>query len=77
MSPFSLSDDELDQIMSLAAAVPIDHRDNFLRAVADALSKFPESTRGPGLIHREARALQTNFVCPPSSRDQGFHSKYR
>jgi hypothetical protein len=30
MSPFSLSDDELPEIMNLAEAVPVDHRDAFL-----------------------------------------------
>jgi hypothetical protein len=58
----TLSDDELDQVMSLAAAVPVEHRDAFLQSVADALSPYPESSRGPGLIHREARALQRYFL---------------
>jgi hypothetical protein len=47
MSPFSLSDDELDQVMSLAAAVPVEHRDAFLQSIADALGKYPEDSRGP------------------------------
>jgi hypothetical protein len=62
MPPFSLSDDELDQVMSLAQAVPVEQRDGFLQAVADALSQYPECARGPGLIHREARMLQRYFV---------------
>jgi hypothetical protein len=27
MSPFSLSDDELSEVLSLAAAVPVEHRE--------------------------------------------------
>jgi hypothetical protein len=62
MSPFSLSDDELDQVMSLAQAVPVEQRDGFLQAVAGALAQYPERARGPGLIHREARMLQRYFI---------------
>ena len=58
MSPFSLSDDELNQIMSLAAAVPLRHRKSFLRSVCEALAQYPEGARGVGLIHREAVRLQ-------------------
>jgi hypothetical protein len=62
VSPLSLTDAELETIRSLAAAVPIEHRDNFLRAVADAISKYPEGGRGPGLMHREAAKLQRQFM---------------
>jgi hypothetical protein len=79
MSPLSLSDDELDQLMHMAHAVPVDHRDAFLRAVADALAKYPEGARGPGLIHREARMLQRQFTSPPSllHEPKGATARYR
>ena len=48
--------------MSLATAVPVEHRDVFLQAVADAISKYPEGGRGPGLMHREAAKLQSKFM---------------
>jgi hypothetical protein len=53
--------------MTLAAAVPVEHRDAFLRATAEALSKYPEGGRGPGLVHREARMLQKYFTSPPKA----------
>jgi hypothetical protein len=62
MPPFSLSDDELAEITTLAACVPIEHRASFLQAVAAAVSKYPEGSRGPGLLHREARMLQRQFI---------------
>ena len=48
VSPFSLSDSELDELTSLAAAIPIEHRDGFLHAVADVIAQYPEDARGPG-----------------------------
>ena len=75
MSPFSLSDSELDELTSLAAAIPIEHRDEFLQAVADAVAQYPEDGRGPGLMHREAARLQRYFLSPPSMLPPG--SKYR
>ena len=66
MSPFSLSDSELDELTSLAAAIPIEHRDGFLHAVADVIAQYPENARGPGLMHREAAKLQPYFLNPPS-----------
>jgi hypothetical protein len=50
VSPFSLSDSELDELTSLAAAIPIEHRDGFLHAVADVIAQYPEDARGPGLM---------------------------
>jgi hypothetical protein len=77
MPPFSLSDAELDQVMSLAQAVPVEQRDGFLKAVADALSQYPECARGPGLIHREARLLQRYFVNAPATRVARFEGHPR
>jgi hypothetical protein len=68
MSPFSLSDAEIDLILNLAAPIPPEHRDAFLQTVAAALSKYPESGHGPGLVHREARQLQRYFTNPPPTK---------
>jgi hypothetical protein len=73
MSPLSLSDDELTTIMGLAAVVPIEHRDGFLRNLADALAAYPET--GVGIVHREAAKLQRYFINAPSPISST--SKYR
>ncbi len=78
MPPFSLSDTELDELTSLAAAIPIEHRDGFLHAVADAIAQYPEDARGPGLLHREAAKLQPYFLNRPRLvryRDRGRGSR--
>jgi hypothetical protein len=62
MPPFSLSDAELDQIMSLATAIPHVHRKSFLKEVAAALSQYPEDARGIGTVHREAVRVQQLFA---------------
>jgi hypothetical protein len=78
MSPFSLSDDELSEIMSLAAGVPVVHREAFLQSVCAALSAYPEDCRGVGLIHREAAKLQRFWASNgPRSTARGVTSKYR
>ena len=76
MSPFSLSDDELDQVMTLAAAVPVVHREAFLQSVCDALSAYPEDCRGVGLIHREAVKLQRFFATNAMRSTARGASKY-
>ena len=60
--PFSLSDDELDQILGLAAAIPHRHRKAYLRDVANALSQYPQECRGVGLVHREAMHIQRQYA---------------
>jgi hypothetical protein len=79
VSPFSLSDDELNQVMSLAAGVPRVHREAFLRSVCAALSQYPEDSRGSGLIHREAVKLQRFWANAPVARyaPRSAASRYR
>jgi hypothetical protein len=78
LSPFSLSDSELSEIMNLAAGIPPIHRKAFLRSVCDALSAYPEGSRGVGLIHREAVRLQRLFATNAMrSAASGVTSKYR
>ena len=76
MSPFSLSDDELSEIMSLAAGIPPVHRKAFLRSVCEALAQYPESSRGVGLIHREAVKLQRFFATNAMRSTARGASKY-
>jgi hypothetical protein len=60
--PFSLSDDELDQILGLATAIPHAHRRAFLREVANALAAYPEGCRGVGLVHRVTMGIQRQYA---------------
>lgn len=61
---FSLSDSELDELMSLSAPLDPLVRDPFLRAVAAELERYPEEAIGPGLVSRTARRLQREFMTP-------------
>jgi hypothetical protein len=69
--PFSMSDAELSQVMTLATAIPPRHRRAYLREVAAVLGGYPEDNRGPGLVYREALRLQRQFatnVMRPTAR---------
>ena len=72
--PLSLTTEELDLLLSLAA--PIDHRqrDQFLHEVAAELEAASGQTGvGPGLgvLHRVARAVQRRFFDPPQLPNAG------
>jgi hypothetical protein len=79
MSPFSLSDSELSEVLTLAAGVPVAHREAFLQSVCNALSAYPDNARGLGLIHREAAKLQRFWANAPAMRSEprGVTSRYR
>ena len=62
MPPFGFTDDELDSLTTLAAALPPASRDGFLQLVADKLSRYPPEARGPGLVHRIAAEAQRDFL---------------
>jgi hypothetical protein len=64
MPPLALTDDELTAVMNLAAVVPIQHRDEFLKSLAEALATCPEV--GPGVVFREAAKLQRGFINAPT-----------
>jgi hypothetical protein len=75
MPPLALDDDQLADLMRLAGPIPIEHRDDFLKAVAAALR---DTEPGAGALHRAARALQRRFTtAPPTANTAGFRSKYR
>jgi hypothetical protein len=66
--PLSLTTEEMDLLLTLAA--PIDHRnrDQFLREVAAELEAASAQTGvGPGLggVHRVGRVVQPRFFDPP------------
>jgi hypothetical protein len=69
--PISLSDDELQIIMTCAAPIPPQDRDQ--REVANELSKYPEV--GPGIVGRVVSKIQREHLNGP--RDlRGRNSNY-
>ena len=62
MPPLGFTDEELDSLTTLAAALPPAARDGFLQMVAGKLSAYPPETRGPGLVHRIAAEAQRDFL---------------
>jgi hypothetical protein len=58
----SFTDEEMNSITTLAAALPRASRDGFLRMVAAKLSAHPPEARGPGLVHRLAAEAQRDFL---------------
>ena len=64
--PLSLSTEEMDLLLALAA--PIDHRqrDQFLHEVAAELEANGQAGAvGIGSVHRVARTVQRRFFDPP------------
>ena len=62
MPPLGFTDEELDSLTTLAAALPPTSRDGFLQMVAGKLSAYPTEARGPGLVHRVAAEAQRAFL---------------
>ena len=63
----AFSDEEMDVLATLAAAVPPPSRDRFLRLVANRLSGYPPELRGPGLVHRIGAEAQRGSPTSPSA----------
>lgn len=61
MPPLALSDAELDAIIAACRPIPIERRDAFMHAVAEALAKSGE-TVGPGSVARAIKSVQQRFV---------------
>ena len=69
--PISLTDAELEVVMSAARPLQPHERDQFLRDVAAELERY-RSDIGPGLVARVAREAQRKVFDPPSfSGDRG------
>src|SRR5262245_56433204 len=64
----SLTDSQLEAIMAIAAPIPLERRDAFLRQVAEELAQHAEP--GDGLVHRIARRWQRSFLSPPLMRHE-------
>jgi hypothetical protein len=58
--PLALNDEELRELLQLAAPVAYGQRPAFLAAVAAELANCPY--RGPGVTHRIAGQIQRKFV---------------
>jgi hypothetical protein len=74
--PLSLTTEEMDLLLTLAAPMEQRQRDQFLREVAAELEAASAQTGvGPGLgvLHRVGRTVQRRFFDPP----QLSESKYR
>jgi hypothetical protein len=73
--PLKLSDSELDAVMSACRPLDRDQRDQFLLAVAHALSG---QEIGPGTVHRVVAEQQQRFLKSPElDLSHGGQSKYR
>jgi hypothetical protein len=66
--PLSLSTEEMDLLLALAAPIDQRQREQFLVEVAAELEAAAERTGigpGPGAVHRVARTVQRHFFDPP------------
>jgi len=62
MPPLGFTDEEMDLLAALAAALSPAARDGFLQVVASKLAAYPPEARGPGLLHRLAAESQRDFL---------------
>jgi hypothetical protein len=72
--PLSLSTEEMDLLLTLAAPIDQRLRTEFLTAVAAELEAASAQTGvGPGLggVHRVARTVQRRFFDPPQLPNAG------
>ena len=66
--PLSLSSEEMDLLLALAAPIDPRQRTQFLVEATAELEASAEQTRvgpGPGVAHRIARLVQRRFFDPP------------
>jgi hypothetical protein len=61
-SPIRLTDSELDAVMAACRPLPVERRDDFLKAVA---AELDGRELGPGLVHRICGEVQRRFWVPP------------
>jgi hypothetical protein len=62
MPPLSLSDQELEIVTRMAEPVAFNMRREYLQAVAEALSQYPQAEIGVGAVHQVARTVQRGFT---------------
>jgi hypothetical protein len=63
----ALDDDAMTAVMDVCRPLRPSDRDQFVRALAAELEKYPEV--GPGLVHRIARDLVRRYFDPPNLSD--------
>jgi hypothetical protein len=61
--PLALTDEQMSAVMNAAEPLVPADRDQFLRALADALRDEPEL--GDGVVARAIRSLQRQYFRPP------------
>jgi hypothetical protein len=76
IAPLSLTDAELDIVMTAARQLQRHQRDGFLRRIAEVLAAMPDR-RGEGAVYRAVAALQRAYFHPPSDRVTGHNSPRR
>jgi hypothetical protein len=70
--PLSLSTEEMDLLLSLAAPIDQRLRAEFLTAVAQELEADEQAGAvGIGAVHRVARTVQRRFLDPPLPLQRG------
>jgi hypothetical protein len=69
MQPLHLTSDQLDAVFRAAAPLPVAARDDFLKAVAEALAGRAEV--GDGDVFRAVREAQKQFWDPPLAAGLG------
>ena len=73
-TPLSLTTEEMDLLLTLAAPIDQRQRDQFLQEVAAELeAKRQAGEVGEGSVHRVGRVVQRRFFDPPQLNE----SKYR
>jgi hypothetical protein len=65
--PLSLTTEEMDLLLALAAPIEQRQRDQFLREVAAEVEAAQQTGVGPGLgvLHRVGRVIQRKYFDPP------------
>jgi hypothetical protein len=74
--PVSLSDEQLSAVMSAAAPLTPSDRDQFLRALADALRNEPGEL-GDGTVAKAIRHVVRPFWRPPETTKETVHHRRR
>jgi hypothetical protein len=70
--PLSLTTEEMDLLLALAAPIDQRQRDQFLHEVAAELEvKRQAGEIGEGSVHRVARTVQRRFFDPPQLPNAG------
>jgi hypothetical protein len=72
MPPLSLTTEQMDLLLTLAAPIDQRLRSEFLAAVAQELEADGQAGAvGIGSVHRTARAVQRRFFDPPTLTNVG------